>query len=137
MARLLALDVGAKRTGVAETDPLQMIASPLPTVESAKLMEFLEAYIKREEVEAVVLGDPRNLDGSPAESAPLVDRVERQINGRFPKLPVYRVDERFTSRLAVRALVAGGAKKKTRQEKGMVDQVSAVIILQSYLDSRR
>ncbi|MGD1848695.1 MAG: Holliday junction resolvase RuvX [Salibacteraceae bacterium] len=136
MGRILAIDYGKKRVGLATTDPLQLIASALTTVAANETMAYLKAYCDREEVERFVVGLPRrwNNDASEVESAiqAFVGRLKKQ----FPAIPVDREDERFTSLLATRAIRDSGVKKKDRQNKGLVDQVSATIILQSYLERK-
>lgn len=136
MARILSIDYGRKRTGIAVTDSLQIIANGLTTVPTATLMEFLTHYLQTEEVERVVIGLPKQMNNLPSESmryiAPFVARFKKV----YPQLPIEYVDERFTSSLAHRAMLDGGLKKKDRQNKELVDEISAVIILQSYLESK-
>ena len=136
MPRLLAIDYGLKRTGLAATDPLQIIASPLETVLTLQLMDFLKDYAQREEVEAFVVGQPKQTDNSPSEIAPHVEGFVKRLHTQFPDIPIHRVDERFTSVMARQAMLAGGMKKKDRQNKANVDKVSAAIILQSYMERR-
>lgn len=136
MARIMAFDYGLKRTGIAVTDPLQIIATGLPTVETSKLETFLKPYLAQEQVEAFVIGDPKNLDGSATHATGPVARFADQLRKWFPAIPIHFVDERFTSKLALQTLVAGGVKKKDRQNKANIDRVSATIILQLYLESR-
>jgi putative holliday junction resolvase len=133
MARILAIDYGLKRTGIAVTDPLQIIASALTTIESAKIFTFLGEYIKKEEVELILIGDPRNLDDSPTDISDDVHRVIKIMQEKFPKIPVKTVDERYTSLMASRAMIDMNMKKSRRREKGMVDQVAATMMLQEYL----
>jgi putative holliday junction resolvase len=133
MGRLLAIDFGRKRTGLAVSDPLRIIATPLETVPTEELMPFLEAYSKKESVDEFVVGMPKTLKNEDSEIAPLVRVFVEQLKNSFPGKPVHLADERFTSRLAQRALVEGGMKKKDRQVKGNVDKVSAAIILQEYM----
>lgn len=137
MGRILALDIGGKRTGLAETDPLGIIASPLPTVETQFLLDHLKQYHQKEKVETFVLGDPKNLLGGHSDNSARVADWAEKLATHFPGVPVILVDERFTSKMASEALLVGGAKKKDRQNKALVDQVSAVLILQSYLSSKR
>ncbi len=135
MSRVLAIDYGLKRTGLAVTDPLQMIASPLTTVLTADLLDFIKAYIQQEEVELFVIGMPRKLDNTPSSNTPHVLGFIKALHRDIPFIPVKEVDERFTSVMAMDAMIAGGMKKKDRQVKGNVDKISATIILQSYLSS--
>lgn len=136
MAQIMALDYGTKRTGIAVTDEEQIIASGLTTVLTDRLMDFLHQYVRRHQVEAFVLGDPKRLDGSPTHTSAAVQQFQEELSAVFGR-PVYRVDERFTSKMAVQAIVQSGLKKKQRQNKQLVDEVSATIILQSYLEMNR
>lgn len=136
MARVLAIDYGAKRTGLAVTDPLGMIASPMETVRSHDLFEFLKEYFQKEDVSEVVIGMPKNTDGTPTNATPLVEAAVNRFRKLFPDKKLFLHDERFTSKMAMDAMIAGGMKKKDRQNKGNVDKVSAAIILQSYLEIR-
>lgn len=137
MSRILAIDYGQKRTGLAVTDPLQIIANGLTTVPTAQLEAFVTDYVKREEVERIVVGLPRQNSGEYSENmrriTPFVNRLKKVL----PNIPVEMVDERFTSVLAHRAMLDAGLKKKDRQNKALVDEISACIILQSYMESRR
>ena len=133
MARILAIDYGLKRTGIAVTDPLQIIASALTTIESARIFTFLEEYTKKEPVELILIGDPHNLDDSPTELSADVQRIIGILHKKFPQIPVQTVDERYSSLMASRALVEMGTKKKQRRVKGLVDQVAATMMLQEYL----
>jgi putative Holliday junction resolvase len=133
MARILAIDYGLKRTGIAVTDPLQIIASGLTTVESPKLIPFLKEYMKTEAVELMLIGEPKNWDDSDTHATPLVRQIVRRLEKEFPTLPLKLVDERFTSKLASRAMVEMGMKKKQRQNKALVDEIAATIMLQEYL----
>lgn len=135
MPRILALDYGKKRTGIAVSDPLKMIATGLATIPSHELIPFLRDYLQREEVETVVIGDPKNLDGSPTDATPLVEEAVRILKKQFPAVPLIRVDERLSSRMAGRSIAASGLRKKQRQDKGLVDEVSATILLQDYLQT--
>lgn len=135
MARILALDYGLKRTGIAVTDPLQIIATGLDTIESKQLFSFLTDYFLREQVECVVIGEPKNLDNTPSEISVDINRFIALFQQKFPLIPVKRMDERFTSRIAMQIILAAGKNRKARRDKAMVDKVSAVIILQSYLSS--
>ena len=136
MPRALAFDVGKKRIGIAETDELQLIASGLKTVAPTEVFAFVKEYTTREKVGVFVLGDPRNLDNTAAESMPLVDQFEASLKKRHPDISVMRVDERFTSVLASRAMLEMGMKKSERKKKANVDEISAVLILQSWLDQQ-
>jgi putative holliday junction resolvase len=133
MARIMAIDYGLKRTGIAVTDPLQIIASALTTVDSAKIFTFLDNYLKKENVELILIGDPRNLDDSPTNLSAHVQRILGIMQKKYPSIPVKTVDERYSSVMASRAMVDMGMKKTRRREKGIVDQVAATMILQEYL----
>jgi len=135
LPRILAIDYGAKRTGVAVTDPLKIIASALETVPSEKMIEYLKVYTQKEEVEAFVVGMPKNLDGSVTDGTIYVERFVEVLKANFPLTPIHLHDERFTSKMAVQAMIAGGMKKKDRRVKGNIDKISAVIILQSFMES--
>jgi putative Holliday junction resolvase len=133
MPRILAIDYGLKRTGIAVTDPLKIIATALTTIESARIFTFLEAYLKEEKVELILIGDPKNLDDSPTDATPHVHRIIGILHRKFPEIPVLPVDERHSSVIASRALLDMGLKKSRRREKGLVDQVAAAMMLQEYL----
>lgn len=133
MARILSIDYGGKRTGLAVTDPLRIIASGLTTVETPKLMPFLIEYISKEPVELIIIGMPVNWDDSPTHATPLVQKFIKELHKNFPHIPVKEVDERFTSKLASQAMIQMGMKKKQRQNKAMVDEIAATILLQEYL----
>ncbi|HEY4935848.1 MAG TPA: Holliday junction resolvase RuvX [Puia sp.] len=133
MARIIAIDYGLKRTGIAVTDPLKIIASALTTIESARIFTFLDEYLKKETVELILIGDPRNLDDSPTDLTEDVQRIIGILKRKFPEIPVITVDERYSSVMASRALVDMGMKKRKRREKGLVDQVAATMMLQEYL----
>lgn len=136
--RILSIDYGKKRTGVAATDPLQIIANGLTTVETKDLFDWLSLYVKREAVERIVIGKPMQPNGQPSENLARVDNFVNRWRKAFPSIPIEYYDERFTSVLAHRAIIEGGIKKKRRREdKGLVDEVSATIILQDYINSRR
>lgn len=137
MARILALDIGKKRTGVAVTDPLRIIANGLQTVDTAQLLKFLEVYFAAEQVELLVVGYPLQTNGQPSESLRYINPVLRQIVARFPNLPVEQFDERYTSTMAHRAMIDGGMRRMARRDKATVDTISATIILQSFMESRR
>jgi putative holliday junction resolvase len=134
MGRILAIDYGMKRTGIAVTDPLRIIATGLLTLETHNLLNFLKEYITKEKVDIFVIGYPLNLDGSPTHGTEPVIRFRKKLETEFPGLPVYYEDERYTSKLAVEAMVQGGVKKKHRSDKSLIDKVSATIILQAYLE---
>lgn len=136
MGRIAAIDYGTRRTGIAVTDPGQLIATPLETVQTHKLMAFLESYFREEEVELLVVGHPRKMDYTESESMKQIRFFIQAFRKRFPGVTVKLVDERFTSRLAVDAMVTAGVKKSDRRIKGSIDKVSAAIILQSFLDGR-
>ena len=134
MNRIIGIDYGSARTGLAVSDPLGIFASPMETVTSAKIIEYLQNYARTETIVGFVLGYPLNLDGRPAQAAPEVDRFLEILKKAFPDIPVSLEDERFTSVLAHRAMIDGGMKKSVRRDKKQVDRISAAIILQSYLD---
>ncbi len=136
MGKIAALDFGLKRTGIALTDDLQIIASPLTTVDSAQLIPFLKTLVVEEKVELIVLGEPKRMDSSDTHISENVRMLKTVLEKEFPMVPIIMVDERFTSKMAARSMVDMGIKKKKREEKGNVDMISAAIILQSYLDSR-
>ena len=136
MGRILAIDYGRKRTGLAVTDPLRIIATALETVATDDLQTFLKAYTQKESVDEFVIGMPKTMRNEDSETAPLVRKCIEELKKNHPNKPIHEVDERFTSSLAQRAMIEGGMKKKDRQEKGNVDKISAVIILQSFLESR-
>jgi putative holliday junction resolvase len=137
MGRILAIDYGRKRAGLAVTDPLRIIATALETVPTPELLAFLSAYVQKETVDEFVVGMPKTLRNEDSETAPLVRKFVEELREKFPGKPVHEVDERFTSSMAHRTMIDGGMKKKDRQEKGNVDKISATIILQSYLESRK
>jgi putative holliday junction resolvase len=136
LGRILAFDYGKKRTGVAATDPLQMIANSIETVPTSQIMDFVANYLKNEKVELFVLGYPRQMNNQPSETVPAIEAFARKLKTQYPDIPVEFEDERFTSKLAQQAIIMGGVKKKDRQNKGLVDSVSATIILQSFLYRR-
>lgn len=133
MARIIAIDYGLKRTGIAVTDPLQIIASALTTISSARIFTFLEEYFKKENVELILIGDPRNLDDTPTNLSADVHRIIQILKKKFPEVHVKMVDERFSSVMASRAMLAMGMKKSKRRAKGIVDQIAATMMLQEYL----
>jgi putative holliday junction resolvase len=136
LGRILAIDFGQKRTGIAVTDPLQIIANSLTTVSSAETIPFLLAYAGREPVDSFVVGYPRQMNNSLSESVRFIDPFIVKLKKAFPGKEVFLMDERFTSRLAMQTMVMGGVKKKDRQNKALVDAISATIILQSFLEQR-
>jgi putative Holliday junction resolvase len=136
MPRILAIDYGLKRTGIAVTDPLQIIATGLTTIESPQLIAFLQTYMAKESVEKIIIGDPRNLDDSDTHATPLVLKIIEKIKKTFPAIPVETVDERYTSKMAKQAMLDMGMKKKQRRDKAVVDQIAATIILQEYLQGK-
>ncbi len=136
MGRILAIDYGSKRVGLAVTDPLKIIASALDTIHSKDVLEFLKAYIAREEVEAMVVGMPVNLDGEDTNNTPQVKGFVKGLKKAFPDMPIHLHDERFTSSMAMSAMIASGYSKKDRREKGNIDKISATIILQSFMESK-
>ena len=137
MARILSVDYGKKRTGLAVTDPLQIIAGGLATVATSQLMQFLEDYMRREDIEMLVVGEPKQPNGQPSENLQRVRQFVENWKNRHPEVPVEYYDERFTSVLAHQAMIQGGLRRKARQDKALVDEISATIILQSFLESRR
>ena len=137
MARILSIDYGKRRTGIAVTDPLQIIANGLATVSTSELFDFLKRYIASENVERVIIGRPMQPNGMPSENLQRVEQFVARWKKAEPDVPIEYVDERYTSVLAHQAMLAGGLRKKARQDKALVDEISATIILQSYLESRR
>lgn len=137
MGRIIGIDYGRKRIGLAVTDPLQMFASPLVTVNNNEFESFIREYLKSEHVEAFVVGYPLQMNNKPSESVRYIDVFIRKIEKLFPGIPVMKADERFTSQIAFQTMVDGGVKKNGRRDKGMVDRISASIILQSFIERRR
>jgi putative Holliday junction resolvase len=133
MPRILAIDFGLKRTGLAVTDPLQIIATGLTTVDSKELISFLKNYFNKERVELIIIGEPKNMDNSDTHATPLVESCIKQLKKNFPDIPVKKVDERFTSKMASQAMIDMGMKKKQRRDKRLVDEIAATILLQEYL----
>lgn len=133
MARILAIDYGKKRTGLAVSDPLQIIATALETVDTNELIGYLKKYIAREPVEKIIIGYPLNFDNSPTDATPLVDKFIKKFGNVFPHIPVEKTDERFTSKMASKAISEMGLKKKDSEKKELIDTVSAVMMLQEYL----
>ena len=134
MGRFLAIDYGIKRCGIAVSDPLKIIATGLETVPTKNLFEFLKSYLKREPVERFVVGDPKNMNNTDSEMTAVVNAFCEQLKKDFPLIPVHRVDERLTSRMALRSLAESGHSKNARKNKGLVDEVSAVLILQTFME---
>lgn len=133
MARIMALDYGTKRTGVAVTDELQLIASGLTTVNSSELLPFLEGYFQKENVELVLMGEPKQKDGTASQSEKDIQVFLKKFGEKFPEKIIQRIDERFTSKMAFQTMIDSGLKKKQRQNKALIDEISATIILQTYL----
>jgi putative Holliday junction resolvase len=136
MGRILAIDYGAKRIGLAVTDPMQIFASPLNTVSPSDFDIFIDDYLKTEEIDAFVIGYPVQLNNQPSESVRYINPFIKRLKKKFPEKNIHLMDERFTSQMALRTMIDGGVKKKGRQDKSMVDKISASIILQSFLDNR-
>jgi putative Holliday junction resolvase len=135
MSKILAIDYGQKRVGIAVTDDLQIIASGLTTVHSKDVIAFLEDYFSKNQVECIVVGDPKDLKNNPAESARFIEPFVKHLSRKFPNIKIERVDERFTSKMAFQTMIDAGLGKKARQNKALVDEISATIILQSYMES--
>jgi putative Holliday junction resolvase len=134
MARIMAIDYGSKRVGIAVTDPLKLIATGLTTVHSKDVIEFLKGYFEKENVECIVVGEAKQLDNKPSDSARFIEPFVMHLRRTFPEMKVDRMDERYTSKMAFQTMIDSGLKKKQRQNKELVDEISAVIILQSYLE---
>lgn len=137
MGRIIALDYGRKRTGLAVTDELKLIATALDTLPSGEVLKYLQKYLKENNVECFVVGEARKLDNSPSESAVYIEPFVKQLSETFPGIPVRRIDERFTSSIAGRAIIDSGTRKMARRDKSLVDRVSATLILQSYMESEQ
>lgn len=137
MARILSIDYGKKRTGLAVTDPLQIIAGGLATVATSELFDYLKDYVAREEVERMVIGEPKQPNGQPSENLQRVQQFVNRWRQAMPQIPIEYYDERFTSVLAHQAMLDGGLKKKARQDKALVDEISATIILEDFMRSRK
>jgi len=135
LPRILSIDYGLKRTGIAVTDPLQIIASGLTTVESKQLIPFLKNYFSKEPVELIIIGEPKNWDDSDTHATPLVERCIKDLQKNFPSIPIKKVDERFTSKMAKDSMLEMGLKKKQRRDKALVDEIAATILLQEYMRS--
>lgn len=136
MARILSIDYGMKRTGIAVTDPLQIIATGLTTIESRQFISFLKDYFSREQVEKIIIGMPKNWDESDTHATPLVKRAIAELKKNFPGIPLETVDERYTSKMAKDAMLDMGLKKNQRRNKALVDEIAATIMLQEYLQRR-
>ena len=134
MSRILSIDFGRKRTGLAVSDPNRIIANGLDTISTAEIWEFLKDYLLREDVSIIVVGYPRQMNNKVSEAVKYIDPFLKKLKSRFPDVKVETYDERFTSKMAMAAMIEGGVKKKARRNKALVDKVSAVIILQSYLE---
>jgi len=132
----MAIDYGSVRVGIAVTDPGQIIATGLPTIPTKEIINFLSGYLTKEKVECIVVGEPKHLDNTPAQSAEATKKFIEILKQKFPDIPLHSVDERLTSKMAFQAMIDGGMKKADRRNKGMVDQVSATIILQSYMEMK-
>ncbi|MGJ7033397.1 Holliday junction resolvase RuvX [Niabella hirudinis] len=133
MSRIIAIDYGLKRTGIAVTDPMQIIATGLTTIDSRELIPFLKKYFLQEPVEKIIIGEPKNWDDTDTHATPLVKKAIKEIKKHFPDLPLEGVDERYTSKMAKDAMLEMGLKKKERRNKALVDEIAATIILQEYL----
>lgn len=133
MPRILAIDYGIKRTGIAVTDELQIIASGLITIPSETIIPFLKDYFSKENVSVVLIGEPKQMNGLPSESAPIIEKFVETFSFEFPQIKVIRVDERFTSKMAFQTMIDCGLSKKQRQNKGLVDEIAATILLQDFL----
>ena len=136
MPRIICIDYGGKRTGIAVTDPLQIIATGLTTIDTPKLILFLKDYISKEPVEKILIGMPLNLDDTPTHATPLVNQAILLLRKNFPNIPVEEVDERFSSKMAKQAMLDMGMKKKQRRDKKLVDEIAATILLQEYMERK-
>lgn len=137
MGRLLAIDYGEKRTGIAVSDPLQIIANGLTTVETSRLLDFLHDYLQKEEVSTIVVGLPKQMNNELSENIRRIEPFVNRLHKLYPNLQIEYFDERFTSKMAHQSMIDGGLKKKDRQNKALVDEISATIILQGYMESKR
>lgn len=137
MGRILAIDYGSKKSGLAVTDELRIIANPLTTIESSKLIDFLKKYFADEKVDIVVVGEPKTMDNQPSDASRFINPFMGRLKQSFPNLVIDRMDERFTSRMAFQTMIDSGLGKKARQNKELVDSISATIILQSYLEFKK
>jgi putative Holliday junction resolvase len=136
MGRILAIDYGRKRIGLAVTDPMQIISSPLTTIPSSEFDSFMQTYLKTEKVDEFVVGYPLQMNNQPSESVIYLNPFIKKLERLFPEKPIHLVDERFTSKIALRTIIDGGVKKKDRRDKTLVDKISASLILQAFLDKR-
>ncbi len=136
MARVLAIDFGRKRSGIAVTDDLQIVANPLTTVLSKDLLDFLDDYMQHNEVECIVIGEPKTMQNTPSDATRFIEPFIQRLKKRFPQMPLARMDERFTSRMAFQTMIDSGIGRKARQNKALVDSISASLILQSYLEQQ-
>ncbi len=137
MARILSIDYGLKRTGIAVTDDLQIIASGLTTIPSLDIIPFLKTYFSKENVETVIIGEPKQMNGLPSESSEIIEKFISQFHTEFPYMKIELVDERFTSKMAFQTMIDSGLKKKQRQNKGLIDEIAATILLQDYLNYKK
>jgi putative Holliday junction resolvase len=135
LARIICIDYGLKRTGLAVTDPLQIIATGLTTVESKQLIPFLKDYFNKEQVERIIIGEPKNWDDTDTHATPLVEKCIKELQKNFPAIPITKVDERYTSKMAKQAMIDMGMKKMQRRNKAIVDEIAATIMLQDYMRS--
>lgn len=133
MPRVLAIDYGLKRTGIAVTDPLKIIATGLTTISSPQLVSFLKNYFSKETVELIIIGEPKNWDDTDTHATPLVNAIVKKLMKEFPSMPIRKVDERYTSKMATQAMIDMGLKKSQRRDKALVDEIAATIMLQEYL----
>ncbi|HZI53407.1 MAG TPA: Holliday junction resolvase RuvX [Chitinophagaceae bacterium] len=133
MPRILSIDYGLKRTGLAVTDPLQIIATGLTTIDSKQLIPFLKNYFAEEQVELIIIGEPKNWDDTDTHATPLVEKCIKELQKNFPSMPVEKVDERYTSKMAKDAMLEMGMKKMQRRNKALVDEIAATIMLQEYM----
>lgn len=133
MPRIISIDYGLKRTGLAVTDPYQIIATGLTTVESPRLINFLKEYFKKEEVSLIIIGEPKNWDDTDTHATPLVKKIIERLKKEFPNIPIKTVDERYTSKMASQAMIDMGMKKMQRRNKALIDEIAATIMLQEYL----
>ena len=135
MAKALGIDYGKKRVGIAISDSLQIIASALTTIDTPNIFTFLKDLLEKEEIDCFVIGEPKNLDGTPTDSTVITKEFVAKLSKKYPQIPIKRIDERFTSKIAKQSILDAGIKKMKRRDKALVDKVSAAIILQSYLDA--
>ncbi len=136
MPRILAIDYGQKRTGIAVTDEFQIIASGLTTIASETVIAFLQDYFSKEKVEKVIVGEPKQMNGTPSQSTEIIEKFIEKFTTSFPLMPIIRVDERFTSKMAFQTMIDSGLKKKQRQNKALIDEIAATILLQDYLQRK-